>query len=160
MSNKLIDYKTTTMKKDKIIYWSTTGLVGFMMLFSAYSYLTNPQMAGAFKHLGFPNYFRIELAIAKILGATVLLTPLIPTKIKEWAYVGFAITFISASIAHTSSGDTAAMIITPLVFLSILIVSNIYLHKINAAKNVLINLVRDTKESKALKTGRPEFSQS
>lgn len=148
------------MKKDKIIYWSTTGLVGFMMLFSAYNYISNPQLVAGFKHLGFPDYFRIELAIAKILGVAVLLTPIIPTKIKEWAYAGFGITFISASIAHTSSGDPVAMIITPLVFLSVLIVSNIYLHKITAAKNLVVNLVRKNKENKTLKAGRPEFYQS
>jgi hypothetical protein len=29
------------MKKDKIIFWSTTGIITLMMLFSAFSYLTN-----------------------------------------------------------------------------------------------------------------------
>lgn len=117
------------MKANKIIYWITTGIVGAMMLFSAYSYLTNPQIADGFHHLGFPDYFRVELAIAKILGALILLIPLVPIRIKEWAYAGFGITFISASIAHTNSNDATAMIITPLVVLVVLIVSNIYMHK-------------------------------
>ena len=117
------------MKANKIIYWITTGIVGAMMLFSAYSYYTNPQVADGFKHLGFPDYFRVELAIAKITGALILLIPFVPIRIKEWAYAGFGITFISAAIAHINSNDTTAMIITPLVMLAILIVSNIYLHK-------------------------------
>ena len=29
------------MKKNKIIYWIATGIVGAMMLFSAFGYLTN-----------------------------------------------------------------------------------------------------------------------
>ncbi len=45
------------MKKDKIIFWTTTGLVSAMMLFSAYSYLTNETMKNGFVHLGFPGYF-------------------------------------------------------------------------------------------------------
>ncbi|WP_462249152.1 DoxX family protein [Ferruginibacter sp.] len=117
------------MKKNKIIYWVATGIIAVMMVFSAYNYLFNPQMAEGFKHLGFSDNFRIELAIAKILGAFVLIIPAIPVTIKEWAYAGFGITFISASIAHASSGDAAAMVITPIFFLAVLIVSNIYLKK-------------------------------
>lgn len=119
------------MKKDKIIYWVSTGIIGVMMLFSAFNYFTNPQMIEGFKHFGFPDYFRVELGLAKILGALVLLIPQIPTKIKEWAYAGFGIVFISASTAHFNSGDAAAMIVTPMVLLGILAVSNIYFSKIS-----------------------------
>ena len=118
-------------EKNKIIYWVATGIIALLMVFSAYNYLTNPQMAEGFKHLGFSDYFRVELAVAKIFGALVLIIPAIPVRIKEWAYAGFGITFISASIAHASIGDAAAMAITPIVFLIILIISNIYLHKVN-----------------------------
>ena len=119
------------MKKNKVIYWAATGIITLMMVFSAYSYFSKPELTAAFKHLGFPDYFRIELAIAKFLGALVLIIPAIPVKIKEWAYAGFAITFLSATIAHINSGDPAAMAITPLVLLAVLIVSNIYLYKKN-----------------------------
>lgn len=119
------------MKKDKIIYWVSTGLIGAMMTFSGYAYFTNPQIADSFKHIGFPNFFRVELGTAKIIGALVLLIPQIPTKIKEWAYAGFIITFISAAIAHINIGDPTSAIITPLVMLAILLVSNFYLSKVN-----------------------------
>lgn len=125
------------MKKNKIIYRSTTGIIGLMMLFSAYSYFTNPQVEEGFTHLGFPNYFRIELAFAKIIGAVILLLPFISTQIKEWAYAGFGIVFISATIAHFNSGDANAMVISPIIFLIILMVSNIYLHKLSKAKSEL-----------------------
>ncbi len=81
-------------------------------------------------------YFRIELAIAKIIGVVVLLIPSIPKEIKDMTYVGFAITFISAFIAHTSSGDPISVAIMPLVFLGILMVSFIYSKKYVAIKNV------------------------
>lgn len=119
------------MKKNKVIYWAATGIITLMMVFSAYSYVSKPELTAAFKHLGFPDYLRVELAIAKLLGALVLIIPAIPVKIKEWAYAGFAITFLSATIAHINSGDPAAMVITPLVLLAVLIVSNIYLYKKN-----------------------------
>ena len=119
------------MKKNTIIYWASTGLLSVMMLFSAWNYFTNPQMSAAFKHLGFSDYFRYELAVAKIIGALALIIPQVPVKLKEWAYAGFAITFISASIAHYSSGDPASAIITPLVFLAVLVVSYLFLFKKN-----------------------------
>ncbi|WP_044174426.1 DoxX family protein [Flectobacillus major] len=120
------------MKKDKIIYWVTTAIIGLMMFFSVFAYFTDPQVAAGFKHLGFADYFRVELGIAKALGAFALLIPQVPLRVKEWAYAGFGITFISASIAHFQSGDASSAVVTPLVLLVILIVSNIYLHKTKA----------------------------
>ena len=51
--------------------------------------------------LGFTDYFRVELAWAKLLGAVLLLAP-VPARLKEWAYAAFAITLGSALIAHLS----------------------------------------------------------
>ena len=56
--------------------------------------------------LGFTDYFRVELAWAKLLGAVLLLAP-VPARLKEWAYAAFAITFGSALIAHLSMGSAA-----------------------------------------------------
>lgn len=119
------------MKKNKIIYWTVTVLFGAMMLFISYSYFTNDEMKGAFIHLGFPSYFRIELAIAKIIGVVLILMPIIPIRIKELAYAGFALTFISAFIAHTSSGDPMSVAIMPLIFLGVLAASYFYNNKVN-----------------------------
>jgi hypothetical protein len=55
----------------------------------------------------------------------------VPPKIKEFAYFGFAMTLISASIAHFSSGDGVLFVIDPLLFLGALIVSYRYFHKID-----------------------------
>lgn len=117
------------MKKNTIIYWITTAIIAGMMLFSAYAYLTSDQMKAAFVHLGFPGYFRVELAVAKIIGALVLLVPGIPKIVKQFAYFGFALTFLSAFIAHTASGDPISVAIMPLLFLGILIVSYFYFLK-------------------------------
>ncbi len=121
------------MRKYKTVFWITTGIVSAMMFFSAFNYLTNDAMKSAFVHLGFPSYFRIELAIAKFLGATALLLP-ISARLKEIPYIGFVITFISAFIAHLSSGDPASVAIMPLIFLVILVISYVYFHKIQSLK--------------------------
>lgn len=114
--------KKEKMKAIKITYWITTSIVALMMIYSTYVYLTQAAMAQGFTHLGFPPYFRVELAIAKLIGGIVLLTPLI-SRIKEWAYAGFAITFVSAFIAHSASGDPVAMRIMPVIFLVLLAIS-------------------------------------
>jgi hypothetical protein len=132
------------MKKDRIIYWITTGMVCAVMVFSIISFTFFDRVQypeGAFVHLGLPNYFKIELTIAKILGVLALLIPHVPTKIKEFAYFGFAITLISASIAHFSVGDGHRpplyflYILDPLIFLGILMVSYSYFNKIKSKKS-------------------------
>jgi uncharacterized membrane protein YphA (DoxX/SURF4 family) len=116
------------MKITKITYWITTAIVAIMMTYSAYNYLTAEAIKQAFHHLGFPDYFRVELAIAKIAGAILLLAP-VAARIKEWVYAGFAFTFISAFIAHTASGDPVFYQVMPVVFLAILIISYVTYHR-------------------------------
>jgi hypothetical protein len=65
-----------------------------------------PQAAQAFTRLGFPaGYFRVELSCAKVAGVVGLLVPMVPARLKEWAYAGFAINLASALIAHFSISD-------------------------------------------------------
>jgi uncharacterized membrane protein YphA (DoxX/SURF4 family) len=119
------------MKATKITYWIVTAIVALMMAYSGFAYVTNPVMMQAFHHLGFPDYFRIELAVAKIVGAVLLLAPL-KGRVKEWTYAGFVIVFISAFIAHLSSGDGPGVFIAPLVILALLMVSYFTYHKLQA----------------------------
>ena len=85
-------------------FWIATVLFCLQIGFTAYAQLSLPVVAEAFAHLGFPGYFRVELAWAKLLGGVVLLAP-VPARLKEWAYAGFAITLVSALIAHVAVGD-------------------------------------------------------
>ena len=113
-------------RRDTITYWATTAAVCGVMAFSAVNFnLKEPlgPMKGAFVHLGYPSYFRIELTTAKALGVLAFLIPGVPAKAKEFAYFGFGITLISASIAHFSVGDPALFVIDPLLFLCALVVS-------------------------------------
>jgi hypothetical protein len=119
----------STNRRDSVIYWISTAIVCAVMVFSAINFnLTNPvgPMKGAFVHLGYPDYFRIELTIAKALGVLALLIPGVPRQVKGFAYAGFAITLTSASIAHFSSGDSVMFIVDPLLFLGALAVSYFY----------------------------------
>jgi DoxX-like family len=95
---------TTTPKATTIVYWIVTALFCLQISFTAYAQLRLPQVAQAFTHLGFPGYFRVELAWAKFLRVVLMLAP-VPARLKEWVYAGFAITLVSALIAHFSVGD-------------------------------------------------------
>jgi hypothetical protein len=120
------------MKAINITYWITTSIVAFMMLFSVYAYLTNPDMSAAFQHLGYPDHLRVTLAIAKFIGVALLLAP-VAARIKEWAYAGFTFTFIGAFLAHSAAGDPVSMRVMPVILLLLLIASYITFHRRHAA---------------------------
>lgn len=108
------------MKRDSVIYWIATSLISAGMLMSAFMYLTkSPQLLKSFQEAGYPTYFITILGTAKLLGAIVLLIP-VWSKLKEWAYAGFAFTFIGAVWTHLAT-DTPW--IAPFIALLILLVS-------------------------------------
>jgi hypothetical protein len=124
--------------RESRIYRTATGIVCAVMVFSIINFIFNDHFPfpngpeGAFAHLGLPLYFKVELTVAKILGVLALLVRRVPFKIKEFAYFGFAITLVSASIAHFASGDarlSVLFVIDPLVFLGFLMASYFYFQK-------------------------------
>jgi hypothetical protein len=100
------------MTKSKTVvtaFWIVTVLFCVEMLFTAYWEWFNPQAAHAFTRLGFvSSAFRVELSVAKVLGVLALLFPVVPARVKEWAYAGFGINLVSALIAHASIHDRNA----------------------------------------------------
>src|SRR6185503_16883088 len=98
----------TAPKAVTIVYWIVTVIFCLQMGFTAYAQMRLPQVAQMFTHLGFPDYFRVELSWAKVLGVVLLLAP-VPARLKEWAYAGFAITLASALVGHFSVGDGPAV---------------------------------------------------
>jgi hypothetical protein len=77
------------MRRNKIIYWIFTGIIfAFDSLIPALT--SNTQLAiDGIRRLGFPDYFRVELTVFKVLGGIVLILPMVPRRYKEWAYAGF-----------------------------------------------------------------------
>lgn len=122
------------MKKDNIIYWISTGIIAAVMLWSAFKFSFDEGMKGAFAHFGLPNWFRVELTVAKILGSLALAIPGVPDRIKEFAYFGFGLTLVSAPIAHLSSGDSLALEIGHLSFLVILGISYFHFNRFREMK--------------------------
>ena len=99
-----LDLSIARPKGIVIGFWTVTAVFCLQIAFTAYAQLSLPQVAEAFARLGFPGYFRVELAWAKLLGIVMLLAP-VPARLKEWTYAGFAFTLVSALIAHFAVGD-------------------------------------------------------
>jgi hypothetical protein len=118
------------MKKDKIIYWSTTILIflfeGVMPAFTSQTELAKEGIS----HLGYPLYFGNALVVFKVLGTLLLIIPAIPKKLKELAYAGFIFDFVFASISHFSVDGLGYEGFVPLVVLAILMVSYTYYQKL------------------------------
>jgi len=119
------------MKSIKIIFWATTGLLfltqGLLPIFTT----NDPNTKEAMSHLGYPVYFVLMLAVYKLLGGLALIIPQIPPRIKEWAYAGFAIDFVTAFISLVAVDGFNSILIFPIVALIILILSYLSFHKIN-----------------------------
>lgn len=118
------------MKKDKIIFWTTTILIflfeGVMPALTSQTELAKQGIS----HLGYPAYFGNALVIFKVLGTLALIIPAVPKRFKEWAYAGFIFDFLFASISHFSVDGLGFEGFFPLVVLAILMVSYTYYHKL------------------------------
>lgn len=65
--------------------------------------------------------------MAKVLGVLLLLAPVGP-RLNEWAYAGFAFTFVAAFLGHTAVGDPVGERFAPLVALAVLVTSYVCYH--------------------------------
>lgn len=113
------------MKKHKIIFWITTsiiflfeGLMPLSTLLFAHEYFN----AGT-KPLGYPDYFAYALIICKVLGATAVTLPVLPNKLREWAYAGLTFNLIFAVFSHAVVDGDIVHILMPAVIGGILAIS-------------------------------------
>ncbi|WP_462250546.1 DoxX family protein [Ekhidna sp.] len=92
-------------KRNKIIYWVSTGLLSILMTLSASMYFINTEgISKIFVALGYNERIVIPLAVLKILGLIAIWSNKSKT-LKEWAYFGFLLDFILALEGHLSAND-------------------------------------------------------
>ncbi len=119
------------MSKEKKIYWTVTIIAMTLIVLPSY-FAPREYLDETMRRMEFPGYFGLELDILKIVGAVIILIPVIPAMLKEWSYVGFGILLLSASLAHFLI-DGWAKGVAPLVPFAILAVSYYYFRKLNYA---------------------------
>lgn len=113
----------TKTKRNKIIYWITTGFLAFGMLAGGVQQLL--QIGGYVEiitQLGFPLYLLSILGAWKILGVIAILIPKFPL-VKEWAYAGFFFAMSGAAISHIVEGQPFAEAVPSLVLLTVTVLS-------------------------------------
>ncbi len=116
------------MKKNKIIYYVSTGLLTALMFMSIGMYLFNhEEIVKAFTGFGFPTYIIYPLALAKFLG--LIAVWFVNNKsLKQWAYAGFFFNFLLAFFAHVMIKDGEQM--GAIIALVLLLVSYVFGKKV------------------------------
>ncbi|WP_299439821.1 DoxX family protein [uncultured Aquimarina sp.] len=128
------------MKRDKIIYWISTGLLSTLFMFSAMMYIFNyPRIEGFFINLGFPTWIIYPLAILKVFGVLAILTKK-NNFLKELAYAGFLFDAILALCAHLIVNDdefvpaVIALVVTSISWIYDRKVFGNYIQNLNVTK--------------------------
>lgn len=118
------------MKNYRLTYWISTGII-FLFEGVAPALTSQSEMAKeGIRHLGYPEYFGLALAVFKVLGALVLIIPRIPARLKEWAYAGFTFSLLFASISLYAVEGAKGGALFPLIVLLILMISYWSFHKL------------------------------
>jgi len=115
-------------KSTKIIYWITTIIYGLFAISSIF-FINSPEAVAGMQHLGVPRWLELELNIGKTIGGIILIVPMLPARLKEWAYIAFGIDCLSAIIAYADIDGAVAHTFAPLIFFVLLLISYITFHK-------------------------------
>lgn len=126
------------MQRNKIIYWLSTGLVSVFSISLSIIYVVQfDSVSIEFAELGYPEYLIYPLALAKFVGALVLMF----TKynaVKDLAYGGFFFNFLIALGSHIAKTD--GEYITPIIAIILLGISYIYEERLfGNSKNSITN---------------------
>lgn len=115
-------------KTNNIIFWVTTSMIViFEGIIPVLTFQTELAKEGI-RHLGYPDYFGVMIVGFRIVGVIALIFPQIPARIKEWAYAGFAIEFLSAAISYIATDGINFNLFIPLIVLAVLFISYFSYH--------------------------------
>lgn len=111
------------MKRLHLTYWIVTALFSAFMVFSSIGgiMLLPEAVAMLHEHLGYPLYFIQLISWAKVAGAIAILLPMVPARVKEWAYFGFFIDLMAAIVSFAAVGDPFAQWAPMFLFVAVLV---------------------------------------
>lgn len=128
---------TNPMKNLNITYWIVTALFSGFMIFSSFGGITLMPEAVAMlhDHLGYPLYFIRLVSWAKVVGAIAILLPMVPARVKEWAYFGFFVDLAAAVVSFAAVGDPFVGWLPMFLFIAVLVWAYVLHHKRLQANN-------------------------
>ncbi|MCB0517539.1 MAG: DoxX family protein [Lewinellaceae bacterium] len=124
------------MINQKIFFWIATAIIFFWCGVMTVVFFGSEEQKMAMEHYGYPPYFGTMLNVFSIIGAVALVLPAVPARLKEWAYFGFALNFIGASVSNWAVDGFSFQVIFPLLFFVPLGISYFLFHKMEKAKAV------------------------
>jgi len=102
------------------VYWISTIVISGFLLLSSYTYFFSASTIAGIRDLGFPDFFRIQLGVLKVLAVIILVIPNVPVYVKDWAYAGVALFLITAFVAHIAHQDSVMIMILLVVLFGVL----------------------------------------
>jgi hypothetical protein len=112
-----------TPKNKNIPYWIATALMCLAMGGGGTADLLRIEdLVTTMDTLGYPVYLLTILGVAKWLGVVTVLAPGFK-RLKEWAYAGFTIDLVGATLSHAAVKDPISDTVTPLIVLAIVLTS-------------------------------------
>lgn len=114
----------------KLIFWSSTSIVSLFLLWSSYSYIFSKATIDGVRELGFPDTFRIQLAILKSIAVIIILLPNLPIALRISAYTGVALFLLTAIVAHIAHKDPIVITIINIIIGITLAISYVYCMKL------------------------------
>jgi uncharacterized membrane protein len=110
-------------KRNKIIYWISTGWLALGMVSTGIvQLLKGEEEVNNITQLGYPAYLLTLLGVWKILGVVAVLIPKFPV-VKEWAYAGFFFAMSGATFSRILSGNSMSEIYPSLLLLILTVIS-------------------------------------
>lgn len=118
------------MKKTTIAYWIINGLLAAFMIFSSLDNVVTGEQSVAFIHnkMGYPVYFIPWIGVAKLLGSIAILLPMLPARVKEWAYFGFFMDLSTAIYSFIALGEPVSGYAPLFIFVGVLIAAYMLHH--------------------------------
>lgn len=115
------------MKKLNLTYCIITGLFSAFMIISSIGGITLQEQAVAMLHLklGYPLYFIQFLSVCKVIGAIAILLPMVPARVKEWAYFGFFLDLFVGMYSFIAIGESLGQWAGMLIFIAVLVTAYI-----------------------------------
>jgi len=93
-----------------------------MLMAGIVEIMRTPEGQEIMRHLGYPVYILTIIGVGKAVGALSIIQPWFRT-LKEWAYAGFTVNMLGAAASRAYAGDSAMLILSPLLFLAVLLTS-------------------------------------
>jgi len=117
------------MKKNKILFWASTGIFSALMVFSSIpDVVLAPEAREFMGKLGYPGYLLPFLGVMKLAGILAILTPG-HRRIKEWAYAGLFFDLLGATYSQLSTRGIQPQVLFMALPVSLLFLSYFYSHK-------------------------------